>query len=220
MLSTTKRRQFPAGHVLFHEGSYGFEAYVIESGIVEVTRKSEGKNRIIGTYESNSLIGLLSILDGEPRRSTARTLTKTSCTVLPDTSIKKKVDDAGDFISTIISLLVVRARAGERRHFRRHKIDEAVSVSLPDGSMTQHQTVDISMGGMKITPPLPPVSDAQVQMKIAKLPFFTATVLGSNASGSRLQFDMSAEERMMLAGLIDKHSNNESSVVHFLEESV
>ena len=115
MLSTTKRRQFPAGHVLFHEGSYGFEAYVIESGIVEVTRKSEGKNRIIGTYESNSLIGLLSILDGEPRRSTARALTKTSCTVLPDTSIKKKVDDAGDFISTIISLLVVRSRAGGSR---------------------------------------------------------------------------------------------------------
>ncbi|NQW12428.1 MAG: cyclic nucleotide-binding domain-containing protein [Alphaproteobacteria bacterium] len=206
---------------MFHEGSYGFEAYIIESGLVEVTRMSEGQSRVIGTYEDNSLIGLLSIIDGQPRQNTARTLTRTSCIVLPDLYIKEKIDGAGDFISTIISLLVGRARAGERRHFRRHSIEKAVAVSLPDGSLAQHRTVDISMGGIKITPPLPPMSDAMVQVKIADLPFFPARILGSNASGSRLQFDMSGDERMMLANLIFKHSGRadeaEAGIVHFVD---
>lgn len=219
MTTATKRRRFPPGHVLFHEGSYGFEAYIVESGIVELTRKLEDKNRLIGTYEDNSLLGLLAILDGEPRKNTARTLTHTSCIVLSDKEVKEKIDAAGDFISTLISLLVVRARAGERRHFRRHAIEKTVSVGLPDGSVTQHKTVDISMGGMRIAPPLPPLLEQMVQVKIANLPFVPAAVLGSNASGSRLQFDMRSDERMLLARLIAKHSgrDTESDGVQFAD---
>jgi CRP-like cAMP-binding protein len=73
--------QVPAGKVIFEEGDVGTEMYVIQSGTVELmkrTRRGDGKN--VATLEKGDFFGEMSILEDVPRTATARA--RTDCELI------------------------------------------------------------------------------------------------------------------------------------------
>jgi CRP-like cAMP-binding protein len=71
----------PAGTVVFSEGEVGTEMYVIQSGTVEVFKKTKrGDEKFLATLEKGDFFGEMSILEDVPRTATART--KTDCELL------------------------------------------------------------------------------------------------------------------------------------------
>jgi len=71
----------PAGTVVFKEGEVGTEMYVIQSGTVEIYKKtSRGDDKFLSTLEKGDFFGEMSILEDVSRSATARA--KTDCELL------------------------------------------------------------------------------------------------------------------------------------------
>jgi CRP-like cAMP-binding protein len=68
----------PAGNVIFDEGDVGTEMFVIQSGTVELMKKTRrGDGKSFATLEKGDFFGEMSILEDVPRTATARA--KTDC---------------------------------------------------------------------------------------------------------------------------------------------
>ncbi len=71
----------PAGKVIFDEGDVGTEMYVIQSGTVELMKKTRGGDgKSFATLEKGDFFGEMSILEDVPRTATARA--KTDCELI------------------------------------------------------------------------------------------------------------------------------------------
>ena len=71
----SRRRRFPAGETLFHEGDPGFTLYVIISGRVKVkTVGSAGEIIQIAQRGVGEHFGELSLFDGKPRMADVVTI--------------------------------------------------------------------------------------------------------------------------------------------------
>ena len=63
----------PAGKAIFVEGEVGTEMYVIQSGSVEILKKSrKGEEKVLATLEKGDFFGEMSILEDVPRTASAR----------------------------------------------------------------------------------------------------------------------------------------------------
>ena len=68
----------PAGQTIFQEGDVGTEMYVVQSGSVELVKKTRhGDEKVLATLEKGDFFGEMSILEDVPRTATARA--KTDC---------------------------------------------------------------------------------------------------------------------------------------------
>jgi len=70
--------RFAAGQPIFGEGEVGTEMFVIQSGTVEVFKRSRrGEEKLLATLEKGDFFGEMSILEDVPRTASARA--KTDC---------------------------------------------------------------------------------------------------------------------------------------------
>lgn len=70
------KRSFEEGEVIFEEDDWGQSVYIIESGTVEVVKKSGRHTRRIATIEENQLVGEMILTNNPPKRAaTIRALT-------------------------------------------------------------------------------------------------------------------------------------------------
>jgi CRP-like cAMP-binding protein len=65
--------RFSAGLPIFEEGEVGTEMYVIQSGTVEIFKRSRrGEEKLLATLEKGDFFGEMSILEDVPRTASAR----------------------------------------------------------------------------------------------------------------------------------------------------
>jgi len=64
-------REFPKGHVLFHEGDPGKEMYVVQAGKVNITKRVREMEKILATLGPGEFFGEMSILNNKPRSAGA-----------------------------------------------------------------------------------------------------------------------------------------------------
>jgi CRP-like cAMP-binding protein len=70
--------RFSAGQSIFVEGEVGTEMFVIQSGTVEICKRSRpGEEKLLATLEKGDFFGEMSILEDVPRTASARA--KTDC---------------------------------------------------------------------------------------------------------------------------------------------
>jgi CRP-like cAMP-binding protein len=68
--------RYSAGQTVFEEGEVGTEMYVIQSGTVEVIKRSRrGEEKLLATLEKGDFFGEMSILEDVPRTASARAKT-------------------------------------------------------------------------------------------------------------------------------------------------
>lgn len=61
---------FQSGSVLFREGEQGDRAYLIESGILEISTCSQGERFVLRMLGPGEIVGEMAILDNAPRSAT------------------------------------------------------------------------------------------------------------------------------------------------------
>lgn len=75
------RREYPSEVVICHEGEIEHTFYVIESGLVSVTRRlNDDTEQVLGILRDGQFFGEMGLLDNVPRAATVRTLTR--CTFI------------------------------------------------------------------------------------------------------------------------------------------
>ena len=73
-------RSFTDGEYIFREGESAEYAYIVNSGIIEITKISaDGEDVLVG-LEPPSLFGEMALIDGNPRSASARAKGDTTVT--------------------------------------------------------------------------------------------------------------------------------------------
>ncbi len=68
-------KSFKKGEIIIEEGSLSSDAYIIESGSVEVSKKLPGgKTQVITKLDKNDIFGEMGLIDQLPRSATVKAL--------------------------------------------------------------------------------------------------------------------------------------------------
>ncbi len=106
-------REFRAGEVLFHEGELGEEMYVIQSGAVEITKKTGGVDIPIATLGRGEFLGEMAILNNKPRTATAKVVEDMRCLVLDAATLETMIQKNSEIALRLIKKLAARLDAAD-----------------------------------------------------------------------------------------------------------
>jgi CRP/FNR family transcriptional regulator, cyclic AMP receptor protein len=97
-------KEFPKYHVVFQEGSAGDLLYIIQSGVVKISKEAaDGRVKTLALLSVGEIFGEMSVLSEETRSANAETLTETKAAVIKREDFQGLVEK-----SPIISLHIIR----------------------------------------------------------------------------------------------------------------
>ena len=97
---------FPAGAIVFSQGDPGSCMYVVQSGVIEMVIG----DKVIDVCGPNEAIGFMSMLDKEPRTSTARVREAAELSVIDQRKFRFMVDEVPNFALYIMGAMAHRIR--------------------------------------------------------------------------------------------------------------
>ena len=95
-----------AGQVIFTKGDTGQCMYIVQSGSIEILIG----NRVVETIGANEALGFMTMIDKQPRSSTARAKEPCELSLLDERKFRFMVDEVPNFALYIMSVLARRIR--------------------------------------------------------------------------------------------------------------
>ncbi|MDA0790640.1 MAG: EAL domain-containing protein [Proteobacteria bacterium] len=105
-------RELEVDDVLFQEGEAADCAYIIESGKLEISTRSEGEKVVICSLGEGDIVGEMGIIDKEPRTATAVALAQTRLTRVTQSQLTDRISGADTIVKLLIKILLDRYRSG------------------------------------------------------------------------------------------------------------
>lgn len=96
----------PAGGVVFPQGEAGDCMYIVQSGTIDMMIG----DKVIETVGPNEALGFMSMIDDQPRSSTARAREACELSVIDARTFRFMVDEVPNFATYIMALLARRIR--------------------------------------------------------------------------------------------------------------
>ncbi len=107
-MSTVRLR---SGETLFGEGDPPDGAYVVESGLIEVSMLKDGANLVLSELGSGDLLGEMAVLDESPRTATATALEDSVLTRVDRSQLLERLEQSDPIVRTLLSGLLARYRS-------------------------------------------------------------------------------------------------------------
>jgi CRP/FNR family cyclic AMP-dependent transcriptional regulator len=104
-------QKFLAGAQIFREGGSSQIAYIVHSGLVEISKIHSTGESVIGYIGAGEIFGEMAPIDAEPRMASARALRDTICVIVPKDLFREKVEHADPFIRDVFRVLVQALRS-------------------------------------------------------------------------------------------------------------
>jgi CRP/FNR family cyclic AMP-dependent transcriptional regulator len=101
-------REFRVGEVLFQEGESGEEMYVIQSGLVQVTKSVGEGTRAIALLGRGEFLGEMAILNNKPRMATATVIEDAKCLVIGAKTLEAMIAKNTEIAMRLIKKLAHR----------------------------------------------------------------------------------------------------------------
>jgi CRP-like cAMP-binding protein len=106
-----KRRVFEAGEVIFEHGEQGDAMFIIRSGRVKIYSQGErGKELTLNVYGEGDFFGEFSLIDGEPRSTSAAAVERTEALVLQHRDLISILGEHPEIAVSLMRGLVARLR--------------------------------------------------------------------------------------------------------------
>src|SRR5258706_1518715 len=142
------RRQLSAGQLVFREGDQPTNAYVIESGTIEVSTMRGGQHVVLALLGPGDLFGEMAMIDSAPRTATARALGEAAVIEVDRTQIQQRLESADPIISALLRGQLQRYRAALKRLGDQR--DEGNTGAAPD-ALAPASSADIgAIGKMRL----------------------------------------------------------------------
>ncbi len=126
LASESRRRQFAAGQVLWHEGDPGEALLVLEEGQLRVTRVSgSGVEVVLAVIDAPAALGELALLDGAPRDASVIAQRAVSVRFIPRGAFLALLRREPAVVEGLLHTLAGMVRAANARHLA------AVSLDVP-----------------------------------------------------------------------------------------
>ncbi len=101
---------FDSDEFIFREGDPGDCAYIIESGLVELSLNKDGRRLVIATLSKGEIFGEMAIIDQLPRTASARAVVATTVTAIPLEYVSQKVEQSDPTVRMFLRLAMARYR--------------------------------------------------------------------------------------------------------------
>lgn len=122
--SPFERRVFGSGSILFKEGTDGNEAYLIESGKVEIALRSQSARRVVlNVLGRGELVGEMALISGEPRSATAVAVTDVSVIVVPRGDFESRIERMDPVMARVLQTLTRKLKVLSEQH-----VEEVVKI--------------------------------------------------------------------------------------------
>lgn len=109
--ASSDRRPIPAGHRIFNEGDPGEEAFIIESGMVQIFKIGpNGEKIVLATIGRGEIFGEMALVDNQPRMAAAEAIENSVLVVIPRSDFQGRLDKTDKVTHKLISVLVHRCR--------------------------------------------------------------------------------------------------------------
>ena len=95
---------------LFKKGDPGDCAYIIESGMVEISLDKGGHRFVMATLTKGDIVGEMSIIDRLPRTASARAIVPTVVTPIPLDYVSQKIEVSHPTVRMFLGLIMARYR--------------------------------------------------------------------------------------------------------------
>ncbi len=106
-----ERIKIQAGEAIFDEGDFGDRAYIVEDGIVEISRKVGGEKMTLGTVEKNGIFGEMALIDESNRIASAVAVIDTILIPVPKVAVQSILANADPLLRKLVRVLVSNARS-------------------------------------------------------------------------------------------------------------
>lgn len=139
MDSTEHQIAFDTDEYIFREGDPGDCAYIIETGMIEVSLDKDGRKLVMATLTKGDILGEMAIIDREARTASARALVPTSVTAIPLDYVSQKIEQTDPTVRMFLRLAMSRYRdmnARLRQVFESLSLGQGEAPSDPFASST------------------------------------------------------------------------------------
>ncbi|MDP6883441.1 MAG: cyclic nucleotide-binding domain-containing protein, partial [Rhodospirillales bacterium] len=109
--SVLERRTYDAGQQIFEEGQVGNQAYIVQSGRVEIVKVMDDNETILGAVGEGGMFGEMALIDNKPRMATARAAEVTTLIFISRMMFEQKMTRADPFVRGLIKILVGNIRS-------------------------------------------------------------------------------------------------------------
>ncbi len=107
----TTERTFNPGQLIFREGQASDLAYVVVEGRVEISKRSDEGDTVLGKLRKGDVLGELGVLTGKPRSATARALEATTLRALTREELLSLLGSEGGENLPLVLKLVDKIRS-------------------------------------------------------------------------------------------------------------
>ena len=103
-------REYKSGEIIFSQGDTGDDAFIVESGQIEIARGNGNDELVIATIDEGGMFGEMALMDDSPRMATARAMRKTKCIVIPKRAFSKLMQGAHPVLRVVLNTMMQRVR--------------------------------------------------------------------------------------------------------------
>ncbi len=108
LAASCRERPYAPGETILHQGDEGSELFIVQRGEVEVVLEADGESVEVARLGSGAFFGEMSLMTGQPRLATIRTLRETLVLVVSKAAFAKVLDASPQLAEKISDVLASR----------------------------------------------------------------------------------------------------------------
>ena len=108
--NVVERRTLKTGDHVFREGEPGSNAFILQSGAVEIYKEIDGADTVLATIGAGAIFGEMALIDAQPRMASARMSEAGTVIVVTTMMFEMKMKKTDPFIRGLLNILVENLR--------------------------------------------------------------------------------------------------------------
>lgn len=109
-MQVVNRKFYPAGTVIFKEGDEAHQAFLIQTGDVQLAKGTGPQAINIAKIGPQALFGEMALIDGKPRSASAIAVTDVTVVTISKGRFENTLEAADPFLRALLKVLVSRLR--------------------------------------------------------------------------------------------------------------
>ncbi len=141
-------KTYVAGDVIFNEGDIGEEMFIIQTGQVKITKKTNKEEKTLVILSEGDFFGEMAVIDREPRSAGATAITETRCIVLNGTVFESTMQSNIHIVKRILRNMSSRLREANKlianlllKDHNRRVANTLVLIAQKHGTQTENGMV-------------------------------------------------------------------------------
>lgn len=108
-------KHFSAGASIFREGDIGEELFIIQSGQIKITKKTNEGEKTLVILSEGDFFGEMAVIDREPRSASATAIAETKCIVLNQEVFDNTMQNNINIVKKILRTMSSRVREANKQ---------------------------------------------------------------------------------------------------------